>query len=172
MGLAGLASYFLFFRKSGAAVNHPHADVVTTDFPWDGTAPGVVAIPIGNPGPLMQGAHYLAKVVTTGLVSLVANPARVQSKAIAAGFSSVNVYEAGQVPAYFPNRTPAPSGTTYWLEGDYALPSRQKVFPTTVGITAWYLNYATHPVVPNLGYAASAQTASTAAALPAKGATS
>ena len=165
LGLAGALGYALFLRKSAARVVS-RSPVVATDFPWDGLAPGVVAIPIGNPGPLMQGAHYLAKVTTSGIVSLLASPSRVQTKATAAGFASVQVYEAGSVPGYFPDVMPASSGTTYWVEGDYVGPSKQAVFPTTVGLEVWYLDALTSPVVPNLGFAPSQATAALAQANP------
>lgn len=157
LGLAGLIGYWLFVRKGGAVHNPPPA-APTTAFPTDGLLPGVVAIPIGSPGPLMTGAHYLAKVTLTGVLSLLASPARVRDKAAAQGFSSVDVYQAGSVPDYFPDTTPSPSGSTYWLEGDYIGPPMQKVFPTSIGLEIWYLDNLSYPTVPNLGFAPSKAT--------------
>jgi hypothetical protein len=147
LGAVGGFLAWKLFQNSSAAGGSSAVPQTGQNWPTSPTAPGVVQVPLTNPGPLMEGALYLAKVVVPSPLSWLASASKVLSYAEKYGFTNVTVSQTA--PSYFQDTAVASSGATYWVVGTYAQPSKQMTFPTAVTIEAWYVDWATNPVVPN-----------------------
>jgi len=140
--VGALGGFFAWKLLQGGRASGGSQPVPQTgqNWPTSPTAAGVVQVPLTNPGPLIRGAHYLAKVVVPPPLSWLASASKVESYAEKYGFGNVTVSETA--PSYFQDTTAGSSGATYWVEADYVSASKQMAFPSQVTIEAWYLDWA------------------------------
>lgn len=92
---------------------------------------------VGDPVPLETGARYLAAIVVSGPLSLLASTSKVADEARSLGFSAVAVTKTPP-----PNRPPLPDAD-YFVEGTFAEPraaiARKHAGGRVTVVDAWRL---------------------------------
>jgi hypothetical protein len=115
--------------------------------------PGLAVIPRGPGVYLQTGWQYLAKLRLTGLEQAFGSAGAVKSKLEGLGFKDVTVWASN--PAwYFPDRTPFPSGATYWAQGVYTRPAGVVARPSQIEIAWVNPGMPADPPPPNVSGAA------------------